>query len=140
MVVKGKGRKNDKASYAEKKAAFWRAVQSQKISDLREGLVSTAMEAQTRNEDGLTSIMFAALNNKEKSLDFLLDWYERRRELRRKGWIDLKDENGRTALMMAAATGKVDIMHALLLKNAKLELKDFNKMDARQHAESKKKN
>jgi Leucine-rich repeat (LRR) protein len=135
----GHGQKKDKSSYAEKKAAFWRAVISQRMSDLRDALVNTAMEAHTRNEEGLTSIMFAALNDKPKSLDCLLDWYERRRESRRKGWVDLLDDNRRTALMMACATGNCEMVESLLRKDAKHELKDDEGLTAREHAVKRKK-
>lgn len=135
----GKAHKKDKMTYEQKKAAFWAAILTERQRDVREGLVNTGMQAQTRNEDGLTSIMLAALNGKVKSLDTLLDYYERRRELRRKGWIDIRDDNGRTALMMAAAAGRTDAVYSLLLKDAKLELKDDNGMSARDHAEKKQK-
>eukprot|EP00514_Thraustochytrium_sp_LLF1b_P001044 CAMPEP_0184527910 /NCGR_PEP_ID=MMETSP0198_2-20121128/11491_1 /TAXON_ID=1112570 /ORGANISM="Thraustochytrium sp., Strain LLF1b" /LENGTH=497 /DNA_ID=CAMNT_0026919683 /DNA_START=96 /DNA_END=1589 /DNA_ORIENTATION=+ len=135
----GKGQKKDKSSYAEKKAAFWRAILSEKQSDVRNGLINTGLEAQTRNEDGLTSIMFAAINGKPKSLDTLVDYYERRRELRRKGWIDLVDDNRRTALMMAAASGNVKIVDSLLLKGAATHLKDEDGKTARDHAVARKK-
>mmetsp|Transcript_40733 Transcript_40733/g.65411 ORF Transcript_40733/g.65411 Transcript_40733/m.65411 type:complete len:502 (-) Transcript_40733:34-1539(-) len=130
----GKAHKKDKMSYAQKKEAFWKAIISQKLRDVRDGLTNTGMEAQTRNEDGLTSIMMAAINNKPKSLDCLLDYYERRRELRRKGWIDIRDDNGRTALMMACAGGNVEMIESLLIKNAKVHLKDDGGMTARDHA------
>ncbi len=64
-------------------------------------------------------------------MDCLLDWYERRRELRRKGWVNLRDQNGHTALMMAAMQGYVEIMHILLLKNANIHLKDLEGNTAR---------
>lgn len=130
----GKAMKKDKSSFAQKKEAFWASILTERLADLRGGLTNTAMEAHTRNEDGLTSIMLASLNGKLKSLNCLLDWYERRREQRRKGWIDIKDDSGRTALMMAAAAGRADVVDSLMLKEAKYDLKDDEGMTARDHA------
>jgi len=134
-----KGKKEKNLTYEQKKALFWEAIMSDKQRLVREGLVNTGMEAQTRNQDGLTSIMLAALNGKVKSLDTLLDYYERRRELRRRGWINIKDDNGRTSLMMAAAAGKVECVKSLLLKEARTDLKDDDGMTARDHAEKRRK-
>ena len=127
-------KKKNKLSHEEKIALFWKAINTQRLYDLREGLVNTAIQAQTRNEEGLTSIMFAASYNKVKSLDCLLDWYARRRELRSKGWINLCDYNGRSALIMAAARGHVECVHSLLLKDANHLIQDKNGKTARDYA------
>ena len=130
-----------KLSGDQKKELFWTSIQTQTLNDLRGTLTSTAIEAHTRNENtGRTSIMEAALNGKQKSLDTLLDWYERRRELRSKGWIDLKDEDeGRTALMLAAGAGHIDCVKSLIRFGAKLDLKDDQNLTAKDIAERHKK-
>mmetsp|Transcript_3843 Transcript_3843/g.4666 ORF Transcript_3843/g.4666 Transcript_3843/m.4666 type:complete len:496 (-) Transcript_3843:1169-2656(-) len=120
----GKAHKKNKMSSSQKRDAFWEALNSQKQKNVRDGLVNTGIEAQTRNEDGLTSIMFAAANGKAKSLDTLLDWYKRRRLLRQKGWINLTDSQGRTALHMAASRGHLECIESLIDFEAKTEWKD----------------
>jgi len=84
--------------------------------------------------------MVAALNGKSKSMDTLLDYFQRRRELRRKGWIDIRDDDGRTCLMMACAMGNEELVESLLDKGAKSDLKDNEGLTARGHAEKRKKN
>ena len=70
----------------------------------------------------------------------LLDWYERRRVLRPKGWINLRDDEGRTALHMAANVGHVGCVESLLRKEARADIKDFaNKQTALDMAKARKK-
>ena len=130
----GKSKRKDKMSSAQKKNSFWEAIMSQQQRNLREGLVNTGIEAQTRNEEGLTSIMCAALNGKAKSLDTLLDWYQRRRLLRAKGWLNLRDDEGRTALMLAASRGHLECIEALIDKEANPFMKDREGRTARDYA------
>lgn len=135
----GKGKRKDKMSSSQKKTAFWEAIMSQQQRNLREGLVNTGIEAQTRNDEGLTSIMYAAYNGKAKSLDTLLDWYQRRYLLRQKGWVNLRDENGRTALMMAASRGHLECIESLINKEANAFMKDKEGRTARDYAAASKK-
>jgi hypothetical protein len=130
-----------KLSGDQKKDLFWNSILSQSLSDLRGTLTSTGIEAHTRNEGtGRTSIMEAALKGKVKSLDCLLDWYERRRELRTKGWLDLKDDEGaRTALMLASMEGHVDCVKSLIRYGANLHTKDGEGKNARDLAFGRKK-
>ncbi|KAH9261006.1 hypothetical protein BASA81_000710 [Batrachochytrium salamandrivorans] len=114
-----------KLSGDQKKEMFWASIHTQTLANLRDTLAATGIEAHTRNEaTEKTSLMEAAMRGRQKSLDTLLDWYERRRELRSKGWIDLKDEDGRTALMLAAMEGQVECMESLLKFGAKVSFKD----------------
>lgn len=114
-----------KLSGDQKKEMFWASIHTQTLANLRDTLAATGLEAHTRNETTeKTSLMEAAMRGRQKSLDTLLDWYERRRELRSKGWIDLKDDDGRTALMLAAMEGQVECMESLLKFGAKVSLKD----------------
>ena len=62
--------------------------------------------ASTHNDDGMTSFMLAASKGKFKSLEMLIDFYSRNSALREAGWLECKDEQGRTALMYAAEQGQ----------------------------------
>ena len=131
----------NKLSGDQKKELFWKSIQTQTLSDLRGTLTATAIEAHTRHDEtGRTSIMEAALKNKVKSLDCLLDWYERRRELRTKGWIELRDDDGgRTALMLAAGEGNVECVRSLIRYGANIHAKDEQGKTARDLALARKK-
>lgn len=139
----GKSKKGDKLSAGEKRALFWAAVISQKAKDLRASLTNTGIEAQTRDEEGYTSIQLACVNNKPSSLDMLLDWYKRRRVLRQKGWVNLRDDDGRTALMLACERGYEKCIETLIDSEVgcDVDAKDFRGFTARDYAaKSKKKN
>jgi hypothetical protein len=83
--------------------------------------------------------MEAAMKGKIKSLDCLLDWYERRRELRTKGWIELRDDDGgRTALMLAAGEGQIECVKSLLRYGANIHAKDESGKTARDIALARK--
>eukprot|EP01061_Rhynchopus_euleeides_P008096 TRINITY_DN17137_c0_g1_i3.p1 TRINITY_DN17137_c0_g1~~TRINITY_DN17137_c0_g1_i3.p1 ORF type:complete len:176 (+),score=74.29 TRINITY_DN17137_c0_g1_i3:51-530(+) len=87
---------------------FWGAVESQKMDTLRWTLSNcNNLFASTQNEDGLTSFMVAASRDKWKSMQMLIDFYSRQKELRDGGWLECQDEQGKTALMYAAETGSV---------------------------------
>lgn len=136
----GKAHKKGKASASQKRDAFWSAVMNQKLKDVRGGLTETGIEAHTRNDEGMTPIMVAASLGKDRSLDTLLDWYERRRELRSKGWHNLKDDDsGRTAMMLAAAGGHTLCVESLLNKGANPAMKDEKGSTARDIAVERKK-
>jgi len=117
------------------------SIHSQTLSDLRDCLTTTAMEAHTRNAaSGETAIMEAAGAGRIKSLDTLLDWYERRKVLRPKGWIDLRnDEAGRTALHLACSGGHLECVQSLLRYGAILTIKDDAGKTARDLAVERKK-
>uniref|UniRef100_A0A7S3LPC5 Uncharacterized protein n=1 Tax=Aplanochytrium stocchinoi TaxID=215587 RepID=A0A7S3LPC5_9STRA len=122
----GKGRQKSKQTSGQKRDAFWESLMTEKQKLVRDGLTNTGIEAQTRNEQGLTSIMVAAANGKAKSLETLLDWYKRRRLLRQRGWINLTDDEGHTALHLAAARGHLGCIETLIDFEAKTEWKDMN--------------
>ena len=113
------------------------------MQTLRYGLANAGLEAHTRGGEGLTAIQVAAALNKPKSLSAILDFYERRRIMRPKGWIDLRDEGGRTALMMAAANGNADCVRLLLFHAPDAEkaaaLKCNRGLTARDYAVQRKK-
>ena len=72
--------KNRNLNGDQRRALFWTSIHTQTLSDLRDTLTTTAVEAHTRNAtSGQTSFMEAAAAGKVKSLDTLLDWYERRK-------------------------------------------------------------
>ena len=100
---------------ADPRDQFWAAVDSQKMDTLRWCLSNaTGLLASTQNEDGLTSFMAAAQGNKWKSMQMLIDFYARSKENRPSGWVECTDENGKTAMMMAAEEGSVKCVDFLL--------------------------
>ena len=122
------------AGKGDKKQEFWKGIMTQKLATVRWGLANAGCEAQTRDDEGHTSIMYAAAHGKHKSLGAILDFYQRRRVLRAKGWVDLRDDEGRTAMMMACAAGYVECVKCLLFVGASLELKDEAGLTARDYA------
>lgn len=137
MGKSSKGRKTEKLSGAEKLKLFWASILTQKSRDLRDSLTLTGIEAQTRNAEGFTSIQLAALLNKPKSLEILLDWYKRRRILRPKGWINLRTNEGKNALMLACERGNFDICELLIFGDyptLNVNHKDMNGLTCFDHA------
>jgi Leucine-rich repeat (LRR) protein len=117
----------NKLSGEAKRDLLWTSIRNDQANDLRSALTATGVEAHTRHEETeRTLIMEAAYAGKKKTLDVLLDWYSRRRELRLKGWIDLLtvDEYARTPLMLAASGGHVECVESLLRAGANPILKD----------------
>ena len=135
--------RKSRGNASQKKSDFWKAIRTQKMQTLRYGLTNAGIEAHTCGAEGLTSIMVAAALNKPKSLSAILDFYERRRIMRPKGWIDLRDDGGRTALMMAAANGNADCVRLLLFHAPSAEkavaLKCDRGLTARDYALQRKK-
>ena len=119
----------------DKKAEFWGGITSQKLATVRWGLANAGCGAHTRDNDGMTSIMFASATGKAKSLSAILDFYQRRRILRPKGWIDIKDDEGRTAIMMACMNGHPDCVSHLLFSEANLDLVDDTGKTAKVYAQ-----
>eukprot|EP01060_Flectonema_neradi_P013722 TRINITY_DN2044_c5_g1_i1.p1 TRINITY_DN2044_c5_g1~~TRINITY_DN2044_c5_g1_i1.p1 ORF type:complete len:510 (+),score=129.63 TRINITY_DN2044_c5_g1_i1:82-1611(+) len=100
---------------ADPRDQFWAAVESQKMDTLRWCLSNaTGLLASTQNDEGLTSFMVAAKGGKWKSMQMLIDFYARSKENRPSGWVECTDENGKTALMMAAEEGSVKCVDFLL--------------------------
>jgi len=135
--------RKSRGNASQKKSDFWKAIRTQKMQTLRYGLANAGLEAHTRGGEGLTAIQVAAALNKPKSLSAILDFYERRRIMRPKGWIDLRDDGGRTALMMAAANGNADCVRLLLFHAPDAEkaaaLKCNRGLTARDYAVQRKK-
>lgn len=133
----GKGKKQ---SASDKKESFWNAIRENSLSGLRGALSLTAVEAHTRTDDDeqLTSIMLASSLGHDKILDCLLDWYERRKVLRPKGWIELIDDHGNTALHLAVLSGSKKSVENLLLKGANLAKKNDDGKTPRDIAVAKK--
>ena len=96
-------------------AQFWTALQNQKMDSLRWTLSNAnGLVASTQNEDGKTSFMQACACDKTKSLQMLIDFYARAQALRESGWLECKDDKGRTALMYAAEYGNAKCVDTLL--------------------------
>jgi len=67
--------KNRNLNGEQRRALLWSSIHTQSLSDLRDTLTTTAMEAHTRSAtSGQTAIMEAAAAGKTKALDTLLDW------------------------------------------------------------------
>eukprot|EP00755_Sulcionema_specki_P010576 Sspe_Gene.7006::Locus_2354_Transcript_2_2_Confidence_0.667_Length_1721::g.7006::m.7006/K19613/SHOC2, SUR8; leucine-rich repeat protein SHOC2 len=95
--------------------AFWNAVANQKMDTIRWSLSNlNGLEASTQNEDGITSMMLAVKLSKPQSLNMLIDFYARQPLLRERGWVECCDNDGKTALMMAAEQGNEQMLDALL--------------------------
>ena len=96
-----------KASRSEKEVQFWSSIEKEKLDTLKYCLLHSGINTVgLQNDDGLTALQCAASNNKPKSLLLLLDTMQRQRCL--KEAVDVRDEeDGKTALMMAAAGGHV---------------------------------
>ena len=140
----GGGGGGGKGGTGNKVADYFTAVENEKLPTVRWSLSNVgALEGHSRNHAGKTAFMVACLANKPKSLQMLCDFYARAPALREKGWIDAKDESGRTALMLAAALGHeacVDVLLDVEPKHfrgggfALLEMQDNSGKDARAHA------
>eukprot|EP00924_Labyrinthula_sp_SR-Ha-C_P007011 snap_masked-scaffold_8-processed-gene-6.47-mRNA-1 protein AED:1.00 eAED:1.00 QI:0/-1/0/0/-1/1/1/0/513 len=131
-MPKGSNNRLGKLSATEKREFFWKSLVSQKKRDIIDILTLTGFEAQTRNAANQTCFMYCVDKNKPESLEVLLDFYERRRILRPRGWINLRDSSGKTALMQACERGLKNCIEVLVLcEKVDLDLKDFNGQTAR---------
>ena len=142
----GGGGGGGKGGTGNKVTDYFIAVENEKLPTVRWSLSNVgALEGHSRNGGGKTAFMVAIYGNKPKALQMLCDFYARAPALREKGWIDCKDESGRTALMLACSLGHdqcVDVILEIEPKHfrgggfALLEAKDNAGRDARAHAEA----
>ena len=129
--------------------AFFTAIRNEKLPTVRWSLSNIgSLHAASRDPNGLTSFMVASVSNSPRALDMLMNFYARAAALREEGWIDCVDEEGRTALMMAAANGDLKSVAVLLSVDEKhfrgggeklLEAQDFDGKTARDYAVRKQK-
>jgi hypothetical protein len=85
---------------------FWSSIAKEKLDTLKYCLLHSGINTVgLQNDDELTALQYAASGNKPKALLLLLDTMQRQRCL--KEAVDVKNEDGKTALMMAAAGGHV---------------------------------
>ena len=83
-----------KGGGGDKKAQLWDGIRIQKLQQVRYGLKESGIVPASRNDEGHTTFMVAALGGFDKSLAEMIRWYERRdRELR--VCLELCDEPGR---------------------------------------------
>ena len=114
----------------DKKAAFWDAIANQALPTIRWSLLNAGVAPATRNEDGLTSMMIAVLNGRERSLKEIIQFYERRVSQLKEA-LELRDDDGKTPLIMAAELGKRECLRLLLEAGANAHAKDGAGRDAR---------
>lgn len=101
----GRNRVNN-ASRSEKEIQFWSSIDKEKLDTLKYCLLHSGINTVgLQNDDELTALQYAASGNKPKALLLLLDTMQRQRCL--KEAVDVKNEDGKTALMLAAAGGHV---------------------------------
>ncbi len=90
----------------DKLEQYWSSIGKEKLDTLKYCILHSGINfAALRNDDDRTGVMLAAFDDKPKSLLVLLDILRSSKQL--KDSIDLADDEGRTALMMAAAKGNV---------------------------------
>jgi hypothetical protein len=88
----------------DKLEQYWSSILKEKLDTLKFCVLHSGINfSSMQNDKGLTGCMVSALEDKPKSLLVLLDVMRQARTI--KEAIDLTDEEGRTALMMAAAKG-----------------------------------
>ncbi len=140
---KGGGGGSKISASESKKLAFWDSIRNEQLKTLRWSLDHIGgLEASTRDSSEHTSIMLAAAMRKPKALKMLLDFYVRKPELCRGGWVDCVDRQGRTALMMACGNGSLLCAQYIVEaagRNATklLAITDRNCNDARSYAEKR---
>ena len=103
----------------DKLEQYWASVKSEKLDTLKYCILHSGINfAALRNDDeDRTGVMVAAFENKPKSLLILLDILRSSKQLKES--IDLTDEEGRTALMLAAAKGNVKCVDHLCVAVAR---------------------
>ena len=88
----------------DKLEQFWSSIAKEKLDTLKYCLLHSGINYPSmQNEKGWTCVMVCAFDDKPKALLIILDIMRQQRVIKES--IDLADEDGRTALMMAAAKG-----------------------------------
>ena len=87
----------------DKKQQLYDAIVNQKLQAVRWGIANAGVAPGTRDGDGHTTFMIAAINGKDRSLAEMVRWYERRLSQLRECLEQVDEDRGRTPLHLAAA-------------------------------------
>lgn len=123
----------------DKRLAFFDAIRKQKLETVRWSLRYGGQQVHTRDDDNMTCLMVCAAEGKPRSLDEILEFLGRQNS-RRGGssrseageavdGLELTNDDGHTALMLAARAGKKECAALLVRYGARLETR--NKSDGK---------
>jgi len=105
----------------DKRESFFAALRSQKLDTIRYSLSHGGVPITAEDEEGHRCLEICATYGKDKALDQILQILDRQRGLRE--YLDMVDEDGRTALMMACHKGQLACVQVLCKYNASLTKK-----------------
>jgi Leucine rich repeat/Ankyrin repeats (3 copies) len=118
---------------------WWSSIQNEKLSELKYVMLHSGLNvSKLQNDDGITGLQLAAMNNKPKALLVILDILRSKRELVES--IDVEDGDGKTALMLACEVGAVKCVDHLIYYKASLKKKSNEGKTARDYAVMNRKN
>jgi leucine-rich repeat protein SHOC2 len=118
----------------DKRLAFFDAIRKQKLETVRWSMRHGAQQVSTRDDDNMTCLMVCAAEGKPRSLDEILEFLGRQNS-RRGGssrseageavdGLELTNDDGHTALMLAARAGKKECAALLVKYGARLNTKN----------------
>merc|ERR1711865_783281 len=118
----------------DKRESFFAALRSQKLDTIRYSLSHGGVPITAEDEEGHRCLEICATYGKDKALDQILQILDRQRGLRE--YLDMVDEDGRTALMMACHKGQLACVQVLCKYNASLTKKCNKGKTAGDYAQS----
>jgi leucine-rich repeat protein SHOC2 len=118
----------------DKRLAFFDAIRKQKLETVRWSLRYGGQQVHTRDDDNMTCLMVCAAEGKPRALDEILEFLGRQNS-RRGGssrseageavdGLELTNDDGHTALMLAALSGKKECAALLVKSGARLNTKN----------------
>ena len=136
------------APSGDKRLGFFAAIRKQKLETVRWSMLHGGQFVHTRDDDNMTCLMVCATEGKARSLEEILQILGRQNS-RRGGssrseageavdGLELRNDFGMTALMLAAAAGKKDCCALLVKYGAKVGAKNSEEKGktAKDYAES----
>eukprot|EP01050_Picozoa_sp_SAG11_P018400 SAG11_NODE_2773_length_2988_cov_1.602977_2_plen_276_part_00 len=128
----------------DKRLQMFAAVRKQKLEGVRWSFLYGGQQVSTRDDEGLTPLMVCALENKVRSLDSILEILGR--QLSRRGGSsrseageavdgsELRDGDGRTALILSCMHGNFQCAQLLVKAGAQVHTQDSESRNARWYA------
>ena len=129
----------------DKRLQMFDVIKKPKLEGVRWSFLYGGQQVSTRDDEGLTPLMVCALDNKHRAMDNILE--NLGHKLSKRGGssvseageaiegLELADDEGKTALMMACMTGNMQCAKFLVKAGAHVHQRDSEGRNARWYAE-----
>ena len=117
----------------DKVESYWSSIQKEKLDTLKWVLLHSGINtAKLQNDDGMTGLQVAAMDDRAKAMLVMLDIMRQQRVIGEA--IDVPDEHGLTPLMLAARVGSSRCVDHLLYYGASQTARSAEGLTAREYA------